>query len=279
MIHSYWLVTLTTCCSLLVGAQADSSHASPCTQRAGQMERLTLASHQFGSDVRINVYLPPCGDTSGLPVIYLLHGASADETQWPDLKVQSAADALIASSAKPFLVVMPGGIYRPGLDYTRFILSELMPFIERHYGTGIQRVIGGLSLGGYWALRTAFLNPSQFAAVGAHSPIVSLRRTDDPLPMALDARRVQTLSGLPIYLDAGDADPLRTGAADLAQALLIGGVKVSFHTQPGEHNRAYWRLHTPDYLRFYSAALVSNLPQPSSTPMTHRALSRRDTEP
>ncbi len=58
----------------------------------------------YAAPIAASVYLPPCYNTitDALPAVYLLHGASADETQWPDVRVQSEADALIARGAQPF---------------------------------------------------------------------------------------------------------------------------------------------------------------------------------
>src|SRR5262245_39966446 len=86
---------------------------SSCRETAGVIRQATVVSKSYGASVPISVYLPPCyGTTTGLfPAIYLLHGANADETQWPDVGVQSAADALIRRGAARFIVVMPGGAY------------------------------------------------------------------------------------------------------------------------------------------------------------------------
>src|SRR5262245_3249490 len=83
--------------------------ATICDEAAGQVIHTTIRSAVYAGLVPISVYLPPCYASSSdlLPVIYLLHGGNADETQWPDLRVQLAADDLIASGARPFVVVMP----------------------------------------------------------------------------------------------------------------------------------------------------------------------------
>ena len=46
------------------------------------------------------MYLPACYDADPsrrYPVVYLLHGASADQTQWRDVGITAAADQLIAA--------------------------------------------------------------------------------------------------------------------------------------------------------------------------------------
>src|SRR5947208_17035572 len=63
---------------------------------------------------RLTVYTPPGYDANAstrYPVLYLFHGANADETAWTRLgHVNLILDNLLAAGkAKPFLVVMPFG--------------------------------------------------------------------------------------------------------------------------------------------------------------------------
>ena len=62
---------------------------------------------------RLNVYVPPGydGAQTRLPVLYLFHGANADENAWVRLgRANLILDNLIAAGKiKPFIVVMPFG--------------------------------------------------------------------------------------------------------------------------------------------------------------------------
>src|SRR5262245_1200081 len=90
---------------------------SACPEHAGQMLRTAISSALYKSSIALSMYVPPCYASLAdrLPVIYLLHGGNADETQWPDLRVQQAADDMIAHGAGPFVVVMPGGDYHASI--------------------------------------------------------------------------------------------------------------------------------------------------------------------
>jgi enterochelin esterase-like enzyme len=261
---------------LLLGLSATlvlSAQAKPiqqCAAKAGQMVQTTIASVIYGKPVAISVYLPPCYDSeqpSLYPVIYLLHGSNADETQWPDLTVQVSADALIANGASPFIVIMPGAAYYNPVDYSVFVVKELLPGMEARYrimGLREGRGIGGLSMGGYLALKTAFLHPDLFAAVGGYSPVVALGDSDDPLILARQANP-QSLQGLSIDLDVGDQDSLQYGTKELAQVLQTRGITVTLTIGHGGHNRPYWRAHTYDYLCFYLATFAkTQAVQPSN---------------
>jgi len=224
-----------------------------CREEHGRLDKLSLDSRTLARRVAYYIYLPPCYDTDQArvyPVLYLLHGAHADYTQWPDLNVAPDADTLIAQdSIAPFVVVMPDGDYRPGEDYAAFMLYDLMPHIEQTTRVARDRqgrAIGGLSQGGYWALEIALTHPDLFGAAGGHSPA-----TDSALTGLLAL--TPTLSTLRIYLDAGRDDPLASSVAAFAAALQARGLKPTFHLYSGGHNRIYWRAHTVEYLAFYSA--------------------------
>jgi enterochelin esterase-like enzyme len=244
------------------GSGAPSPTIDVCLAHSGQITVMTVPSAVYEHSIQVSVYLPPCyassdaSSTELLPVVYLLHGGGADETQWPDLRVQAEADTLIASGAQPFVAVMPSGNYPPGLDYAAFVLDDLIPAMNDrlHIRTDpAGRAIGGLSLGGYWALSVAFHHPDQFTAVGGYSPVVA-STSDDLVGLA---RTAIGLDQLRIELDAGDTDPLAADAQQLAAALRARGLSVSLTIKPGGHDRPYWRTRTHDYLSFMLASFTS----------------------
>jgi enterochelin esterase-like enzyme len=236
------------------GADPALAQAVPmCDESTGQIVDDSVSSSVYQTSVPIAVYVPPCFDVDlpRLPVIYLLHGGGGNQTEWPSLDLASAADALIASGTPPFLVVMPGGDYVTGLSYEDFVLRDLLPDIACRYRARTDsggRTIGGLSLGGYWALRTALDHPRLFAVVGGHSPVVDRGSTDDPLALA---SRASAQDQLTVILDAGSDDSLAFGTQLMARILQQHGVSATFTTSPGGHESSYWRAHTAEYVRGY----------------------------
>lgn len=180
------------------------------------------------------------------PALYLLHGANADNTQWVDLEAASDADDLISKQlAPPFIIVMPDSGYHSGEDYGAFVQNDLIPEIEktaRVERTRQGRAIGGLSLGGYWALKLALAHPDLFEAVGGHSPATG----------GLSLANAAPDPGLRIYLDVGRDDSLAGGVETFDAALRTRGITPEFHLYPGNHSRPYWRSHTQEYLEFYA---------------------------
>lgn len=225
-----------------------------CRSMAGQMSISYVDSQVLARRVPFSLYLPPCYDPNQdrlYPVLYLLHGANADQTQWPDLNIEVNADAMIEQGViAPLIVIMPGGDYRQGEDYGEFVLRDLIPLVERTLRAATDRghrAIGGLSQGGYWALELGLAHPELFSAVGGHSAA-----TDSSLTALLVQNQIPDLKALRIYLDVGDQDPLATGVAAFAGVLRDRGLAPVYHVYPGAHNRPYWRSHTGEYLSFYS---------------------------
>jgi enterochelin esterase-like enzyme len=224
-----------------------------CREEHGRLDVSSLDSRTLARRVAYSIYLPPCygaGEARVYPVLYLLHGAHADHTQWPDLNVAPDADRLIAQHAiAPLVVIMPDGDYRSGEDYAAFVLRDLIPHVEQI--TRVRRdrqgrAIGGISQGGYWALEIALLQPDLFGAVGGHSPATDLA-------LISGLAQTPTLGTLRVYLDVGQDDPLASGVEAFTAALEAQGIRPTFRRYTGGHNRTYWRAHTADYLVFYAA--------------------------
>lgn len=255
-------IVLFVCSVSLVAAHQTQTPAAStaCHETQGNIITTSVSSQVYGAEIPVSIYLPPCYDsqTNDLPAIYLLHGANADQTQWPDVNLQLSADKVISETRTPFIVVMPGGEYRYRVNYGAFVLNELLPAMEQQYKispSAGKRAIGGISLGGYWALQIAFERPELFVAAGGHSPVVSGYGAGDPLKLA---RTASGLEHLNVTLDAGDADALRVGASQLAGVLHKRRVTVSFAVHPGEHNRPYWRAHSEEYLAFYVQSFTAS---------------------
>ncbi len=238
---------------LLATATTAPAPMPACHEDHGRLQVSDVESPTLARRVAYSIYLPPCYDTDAArvyPVVYLLHGASAGHTQWPDLNVAPDADTLIAQgSIAPLVVVMPDGDYELSKDYGAFVLRDLMPHIERTTRVVRDRqgrAIGGISFGGSLALTIALEHPDVFSAVGGHSPSVdsTLAGRLAPTPM---------WNSLRVYLDVGRNDSLAPSIEAFAATLEAHDLKPAFHLYPGGHDRTYWRAHTAEYLAFYAA--------------------------
>src|SRR5438045_2340047 len=113
-------------------------------------------SKLLDKQVAANVIVPEIGEPP-FATFYLLHGLSDDYMGWlRRSRIESYA------LAYPMIVVMPDG-YRgfytdnaDGPPYGRYIAQDVLGFIDRTFPTKrdrASRAIGGLSMGGYGALR------------------------------------------------------------------------------------------------------------------------------
>ena len=200
------------------------------------------------------VYLPACYDANQqrrFPVVFLLHGAGTDASQWPAIGLATAADALISSGQiPPMIVVMPDGGPAMPDSLVRELVVGLVPWADRTFRTvadPADRAVGGISRGGRVALLAAAADPGLFAGVGGHSPAVGAN--DDAVAARLDMR-----AG-PIRLDVGLHDGLRSGVEQFASRVRAAGGSMDLVEANGGHNRAYWRAHVVDYLRFYASLM------------------------
>lgn len=147
------------------------------------MEDLVFDSKILDWDVKYSIYLPPDYYSSArrYPVVYLLHGATDDETAWVQFgEVNLTADRAIASrEIPPMIIVMPDAKltwfindYQGKTRYEDMLIAEFIPYIDKIYRTRTKkefRGISGLSMGGYGALITAMRHPDLFTACAAFS--------------------------------------------------------------------------------------------------------------
>ena len=254
---------------------------------AGEMVAQVIHSAALGRAWNISVYRPDSYQASGLrhPVLYFLPGYSPTRGEWINLTLPVLADAAItAGRMPPGLIVVPELGTSWGVDAKEAmqtaLLDDLIPAIERDWRvlpgrTG--RVIGGISAGGFAALRLALLQPDRFAAVAVLSPATYV--PEPPMPSAARVSGVFSRPGspafdpdvwrafnypallpgfratgiaMPLFLASGDADHLGTHlqAQNLRQTWQEMGMPVQLRLVPGGHSYDVWRVLLPDAMAF-----------------------------
>ncbi|HWF12831.1 MAG TPA: alpha/beta hydrolase family protein [Candidatus Acidoferrales bacterium] len=273
-----------------------------CVSNARAQERAdcrVIHSVILHSPVRFCVYLPasysePGAKTRKYPVLYLLHGLGGTQQsmavngEWTELQ-----DLRRENKVGDFIVVSPEAwdtFYINSRDgqtpYSDFFLREFMPYVERIYrvqGTRITRGITGFSMGGYGALRFAFLHPELFGSVSAHSAAIErdppnpvegipspgnfaseiLGKTfGDPInkqfwfqnsPYVLARKNAAELRRMKIYFDCGTEDTygLEAGATEMHEALSALKIPHEFHLYPGGHTGSYLVEHRSASFEFH----------------------------
>ena len=239
------------------------------------------------------VLLPEREDFQGpFPVFYLLHGLSDDYTVW----TRRTHIELYAQNY-PLIVVMPDGgrgFYTDALEgyaYDSAITRDLIPLIDRTFHTSARResrVIGGLSMGGYGALRLALSHPDLFCGAVSHSgalgagsrhsepanqpsaqfqklfqdnPLGEFRRLfgENPaggpndlqaLANAVDRDLIPSLR-----FDCGTEDPLLAENQAFHWYLQSLDIPHEYAEFPGAHQWEYWDLHVQDAIAFHARVL------------------------
>jgi enterochelin esterase-like enzyme len=225
-------------------------------------------------------------------VLYLLHGNNGDANDWiAQGHLQSAADALIEhKDMPPVVIVMPQGgtdwyVDRKEKMETSFF-EDLLPEIEARYAVSTQRggrMIGGVSMGGFGALRYAMTQPERFCGALLLSPAIY---PNEP-PRASAARRVGVFGErefdarvwhelnypaqwdrymsrpyrLPMFIAAGDDDlAIQADASSLYTHLRLAGNPAALRIIDGGHTWDVWSALLPAALK-YTLGCVKPAPQ------------------
>lgn len=246
--------------------------------------RVGFFGDSIGMQTNMTVLLPQDAPGDGpFPVLYLLHGLSDDDTIWTR---RTGLERYVA--AMPLVVVMPDGgrgFYtdaQQGPDWEKHIMEDVMGFAERFFPVSRERggrVIGGLSMGGYGAMKLALKYPDRFCSVVAHSSAFDIRKRlterdgraeefarifgedpaegeNDVFQLAGDADR----SKLPaIRFDCGTEDGLLEENRAFHAHLDSLGIEHEYEEFPGAHNWAYWDVRIQEALHFH--ARVAGIPE------------------
>ena len=224
----------------------------------------------LGVQTRMHVLLPQRLAAGTAKTLYLLHGMSDDEGTWMRrTSIDRYADE------HGLAVVMPDGglgwytdMYR-GLAWFRFISEELPALCRRFFPILSDRredtFIGGLSMGGYGALKCALRAPRTFSRVISLSG--ALDAADTAINNTVPATRrywedvfgpAEDVSGSEndlfaaataltdpalrprIYMWCGTEDFLYAQNTRMRDHLRALGYDLTYEESPGDHQWQYW---------------------------------------
>lgn len=233
------------------------------------------------------VYLPSGYDRSrsSYPVLYLFHGNGGSRHDWFQKgRIQRTADSLIARREIPAaIIVMPDAGVSWFVDAREkmetAVIRDLIPDVEKNLRAMKSRegrLIGGLSMGGYGALRFALKYPEMFAAAALLSPAIY-----DPLPPPKSSARTVGAFGkgeaefdeqvwkhlnypalwqsylakrmpVPMYINSGDDDELmiEAEATKLYSLLKANEQPAELRIVDGSHSWEVWEDTIDDAMRY-----------------------------
>lgn len=274
-------------------AGAQQSDPAPASQ-VREFEHLESAAP--GHDLLYSLYLPP-GYGSGerrFPTLYLLHGKDGNPLEWLHTgHLRETLDGLIRDGrVEPMIVVMPDGggdswyvdskaIGGPG-DYATAIGVDLLGEIDRTLRTKPTprfRGIGGISMGGFGALRLAFAEPFRYGAAASFSGAfwAKLKPDSDPSeginrifngsfgrpfnvrrflaasPLSMIDRLAAAKDPPPVFLAVGDHDrfKLYIDTFELFRRMREADLAVDLRITGGDHEWDTWAAELPGALLFF----------------------------
>lgn len=246
--------------------------------------QMNLLSKTLMRTVPVNVILPvdkmvfpgmPVREDKPYKTLYLLHGVFGNYTDWVcGTQIQRYAEendlvVIMPSGDNAFYVDQPAG----NNFYGEFVGRELVEVTRKMFPLSHKRedtFIGGLSMGGFGALRNGLKYSDTFGYIVSLSGALHLEqmaaRTEDA-PFFLESRSYaeacfgdlsevlesdknpkwlvkqlkKTKKEIPaIYMACGDQDHLLTVNREMAEFLREQGVKVTFEIGPGSHEWDFW---------------------------------------
>jgi putative tributyrin esterase len=214
---------------------------------------------------------------------YLLHGLSDDHTIWMRrTSIERYAAGL------PLVVVMPDGgrgWYTnargpgPGYAYEDDLIKDIVGLIDRTFPVRAERegrAIGGLSMGGYGAVKLGLKHPEMFASVNSHSGAIGFPRIDPAKAAELSPEFLSIFGpeakGGPedpftlveridhglvpaMRIDCGKDDFLIGQNREYHKHLDSCHIVHEYEEFPGSHNWEYWDLHVREALAFHARNL------------------------
>lgn len=240
----------------------------------------------FGTD--INVFIPtPNSDEllnnkssdyfhegARYQVLYLLHGAFGDYTDWMRLtSIEKYAQnhklaVIMPSASNSFYQNM-----KYGSDYLRYLTEELPQMCKSLFPISKKRentFVAGLSMGGYGALKLALTKPEMYScavslsgAIDAAASIAQVEAGERNAPFDYEAvfggthiegtdadlftliKKLQA-EGKPlprVFQSIGTEDFLYQANVNARKKLEALGVDVTYEEHPGIHDWDYWDTH------------------------------------
>ncbi len=255
------------------------------TQTGGGVRTLKLASQMMRRDMPYRVVVPNDYDTKTADryaVVYLLHGLTGHFNDWTDRGNISQ----LAAKYNLILVTPEGddGWYsdnptKSGDMYESYIVKELIPEIDKSFRTfpdRDHRIIAGLSMGGYGAVKFGLKYSEMFSLVGSFSgAFVTGRWSENVGGNKLIGKSLDTVFGAInsearksndvfnlvstfsadrlknspyFYLSCGTEDVFIKTNREFAAKLNEKKIPNEFHSPAGNHDWNFWGSQIRDFL-------------------------------
>ncbi|HLJ54996.1 MAG TPA: alpha/beta hydrolase family protein [Chthonomonadaceae bacterium] len=228
------------------------------------------------------VIFPENKGSGPFPVLYLLHGLSDDQSIW---QRRTSIERYVQDL--PLIVVMPDGgrgFYcdaEEGMAWETAIARDLIDLIDSMFPTIAERAgrcIGGLSMGGYGAMKFALRYPDRFCSAHSHSGalgfahwplsadrgnafaveftrVIGKSPVGGPNDLFALASAVHPAARPALSIDCGLSDHLISANEAFHAHLDEIGYEHKYTEYPGGHDWAYWDEHIKEAIGFHARGL------------------------
>lgn len=253
-----------------------------CLSVRAQVDTIQVQSNSMSKSIK-NVVITPenySSSTKRLPVVYLLHGAGGNYSNW----IKRVPQLTEYATANQIIIVCPDGgktswywdsPIDESMKYETYVSKELVKEIDNKYRTianSTGRAITGLSMGGHGAFYLAIKHQDVFGAAGSQSGGVDIR----PFPHSWDMEKrlgdysthpenweentvinmLHLLDGsatkIKMIFECGTRDFFYDGNKRLHQKMLQMNIPHDYSERPGAHNWDYWRNSIKYQLLFFN---------------------------
>lgn len=267
--------------------------------KAATVDSLDVPSAVMNKTYKAAVVLPAsyAKNQSNYPVLYLLHGAGGNFSNWLTKTPNKNLAKNLADQYNIIIVMPDGEIYSWYLDspsnknsqFETYITKEVIQKIDATYRTiksNKGRAITGLSMGGHGAMYLSTRHPELFGAAGTMSGAMDINYTKFKISSEYinsTKERFEKLlgtsdvsqdvflknsivnmvdaikkNGMPIIIDCGVDDFLIDTNRELHSRLLYANVPHDYTERPGAHTWPYWENSLPFHVLFFHKVLKSN---------------------
>jgi len=260
-----------------------------------QVDTVSHYSQSLKKEMRYAITFPESYKESekNYPVVYLLHGAGGNFSNWHTSVKKSGLLPDLANQYEMLIVTPEVGPFSyyydsPLMDtvrYSSYIVIDLIKEIDENYRTIASRegrAITGLSMGGHGAIMLSAENPDLFYAAGSMSGVMNIDtdqwdideerkelRKEQQLEMlgkinykapfssytAVGLIGKMKQNDVRMIIDCGTKDFLLKTNRQMHQLLLAAGVPHDYIERPGAHNWEYWTEAIPYHFLFFKQQL------------------------
>lgn len=249
---------------------------------AQKIDTLTIFSNSMQKNIKNVVIIPDVyQESKEIPVLYLLHGAYGNYSNWitkvPQLKeyANQYNMIIVCPDGNPFSWYFDSPIDKK-FRYETYISKELITVVDEKYATIKSqkgRAITGLSMGGHGAFYLAFKHQDIFGAVGSMSGGMDLVRFANKKNYELTKRlgdfkefpnnwinntiinMTDLVIGkdLKIYFDCGIDDFLYETNIDLHKKMISQKIPHDYTERSGGHSWEYWANSIKYHIIFFDS--------------------------